>query len=175
VLYACWKKKTVSLTIEKQITGDQADMTRTFKFTVKRGNDTVEVGPIGDDGAKTIGDAEKTKITLLFGDTVTITEADGTGYTTSYSATIGTGNNAKTVSSPEDQDTKSAELTLDGDTTIVFTNDKTPVVITGIKYAGVPGALTAVGAAALAIAGGFAYVRRDEAGTGAHARRRGRR
>ena len=60
-------------------------------------------------------------------------------------------------------------------TTVVVTNTKTDTVITGIKYAGVPGALTAVGAAALAIAGGFAYVRRDEAGAGAHARRRGRR
>ena len=175
VLYACWKKKTVSLTIEKQITGDQADMTRTFKFTVKRGNDTVEVGPLGDDRSETIGGTEKTKLTLLAGDEVTITETDGTGYTTSYSATIGTGKDAKTVASTEGQDAKSATLTLDADTTIVFTNDKTPIVITGIRAAGVPGAVTAVGAAALAIAGGFAYVRRGEAEAGAHSRRRGRR
>lgn len=175
VLYACWKKKTVSLTIEKHITGDQADMTRTFKFTVKRGNDTVEVGPLGDDRSETIGGTEKTKLTLLAGDEVTITETDGTGYTTSYSATIGTGKDAKTVASTEGQDAKSATLTLDADTTIVFTNDKTPIVITGIRAAGVPGAVTAVGAAALAIAGGFAYVRRGEAEAGAHSRRRGRR
>lgn len=175
VLYACWKKKPVTLTIQKEITGAQADLTKGYTFKVTKGDKSFTTkklydtnGENGTGQSVTLGGDKKTGLELLWGDTVTVTETDNTGYSTTYKVTVG-----KTTTDGESA--SASNVTLNGDTTIVFTNTKTDTVVTGIKSAGVPGAVTAVGAAALAIAGGFAYVRRGEAEAGAHSRRRGRR
>ncbi len=183
-LYACWKPKFVTLVIRKEIAGKQADLTKGYKFTVT-GTDgsirdyTADTKELFDhSGEQGSGDTDEVKslskgtatLKLKRGDKVTISESNHAGYDTSYEVTGGTKN-------------VDGSITLDGvkgtdgtyTTTVVWTNTKTNTVITGIKSAGVPGAVTAVGAAALAIAGGFAYVRRREAEAGAHARRRGRR
>jgi|GEM_PF-7038277 len=181
VLYACWKRKPVTLTIQKELEGAQANLLQTFSFTVTRDSDgaTATVNGLGDpQGSNGAGQtATVSKLTkggqeveLLWGDKVTITETDNTGYTTTYTTQLGTA-----AASGAQPGASVKDFQLNGNGKVVFTNTKDNVIVTGIKYAGVPGALTAVGAAALAIAGGFAYVRRDEAGTGAHARRRGRR
>ena len=174
--------KPVTLTIQKEILGAQADLTKKFTFTVTRDGKTIYTIQLGDtslaagDGeSKTIGGTQKLEdVELLYGDKVTITETSVAGYTTTYAATVGTGDNAQTVNSENGKDTKSAELTLNGDTTIVFTNTKENAVITGIKSAGVPGALTAVAVAAFTIVGGMALLQRnalESATTGAHTAR----
>jgi len=95
---------------------------------------------------------------------VTEDKANQDGYTTTYK--VGDG---------DSQDySNGAQIVLNGDTTIVFTNTKTNTVITGIKSAGIPGALTAVAAAAFTIVGGMALLQRnalESATTGAHTAR----
>lgn len=187
-LHACWKPKYVTLTIQKELVGAQADLTKGYVIQVT-GTDgsikglTASTNALHDySGEQGVGDTDvvdsvsngSTTIKLKRGDKVTITETtEHAGYDMTYKVTNGTRNDDGSITlNPTGQ-------VVDGktvyNTTVVVTNTKTDTVVTGIKSAGVPGALTAVGAAALAIAGGFAYVRRDETGAGAHSRRRGRR
>jgi len=192
VLYACWKPKYVTLVIQKEMSGAQANLEKGFTFTVAGADGTSKEGYTatttelkdstadtpdspakdGQFAAVTELSKDRTTVRLRWGDKVTITEGDHVGYKTSYSVSNGNGTDDK-KGTIELKPTRAEDGTYT--TTVVWTNTKENTVVTGIKSAGVPGALTAVGAAALAIAGGFAYVRRDETGAGAHARRRGRR
>ena len=191
-LYACWKPKYVTLVIQKEMSGAQANLEKGFTFTVAGADGTSKEGYTatttelkdstadtpdspakdGQFAAVTELSKDRTTVRLRWGDKVTITEGDHVGYKTSYSVSNGNGTDDK-KGTIELKPTRAEDGTYT--TTVVWTNTKENTVVTGIKSAGVPGALTAVGAAALAIAGGFAYVRRDETGAGAHARRRGRR
>ncbi|MEE8675005.1 DUF7601 domain-containing protein [Tractidigestivibacter scatoligenes] len=135
-----------TLTLSKTVTGDLADKTKEFTFnvTVKRGDQTVI-----DNKTYTLKDGDSTTIApdsgaLLPGDQVTITEANGDGYATTYAVDNGT--------SQDGSGTK-ASFSLSGDTTVSFTNSKSPVPITGLDgNEGIPilpavlgvGAITAV-------------------------------
>ena len=165
--------KPVELTIQKEIVGAQADLTKGYTFTVaKDGGSSYTTGALhdrqGESGtgeSVTLGGASKTGLELNWGDKVTVTETDNTGYTTTYQVTVGTNN------AVDGTGKQTSQIALDGDTTVIFTNTKINTVITGIKSAGIPVAITAVGIAALAIAGGFAYMRRnapEQAPSGAH-------
>lgn len=145
--------KPAELTIRKVITGKQADMTKKFNFTVQRGGVTIYSAQLGNGGSKTIGGSgELEGVELQWGDAVTISEADNAGYDTTYTVNGG---------DSQSYGEGGAQITLNADsTTVVFTNAKKDVTVTGVKSAGVPGAVAVVGVAAFAIAGGFALVRR---------------
>ena len=162
-------RQNVTLTIQKNLTGAQADTTKTWEVKVTGPNNTEQTATIKDTTAD--GNADTTEgsfatFNFKYGDTVTVTEdkANQDGYTTTYK--VGDG---------DSQDySNGAQIVLNGDTTIVFTNTKTNTVITGIKSAGIPGALTAVAVAAFTIVGGMALLQRnalESATTGAHTAR----
>ena len=166
------KIKPVTLTIQKEIKGAQADLTKGYTFTVTKGDKTYTTdklydrnGENGPGDTVSLGGTSKNGLELNWGDTITVEETDNTGYTTTYTATVGSNNPVN------DNGKETASILLNGDTTVVFTNDKTNTPVTGIKSAGIPAAITAVGIAALAIAGGFAYMRHnapEQAPSGAH-------
>lgn len=162
-------RKNVTLTIQKNLTGAQADTTKIWTVSVTSPNGTKQTKTIKDTTAD--GNADTTEgsfatFNFKYGDTVTVTEdkANQDGYTTTYK--VGNG---------DSQDySNGAQVVLNGDTTIVFTNTKTDTVITGIKSASVPGVLTAVAVAAFTIVGGMALLQRnalESATTGAHTAR----
>ena len=171
--------KPVTLTIQKEIVGAQADLTKGYTFKVTRTTDgaTATTTELKDPQGES-EEGQKAKVTQLqkdgknvdlqWGDTVTVTETDNTGYSTTYKVTVG-----ETTTKGTGKATQSIKLEADN-TTVVFTNTKTNTVITGIKSAGVPGALTAVAVAAFVIAGGMALLQRnglESATTGAHTAR----
>lgn len=135
-----------ALTLLKTVTGDLADKTKEFTFnvTVKRGDQTVidnKTYKLKDGDSATVAPDSGT---LLPGDQVTITEANGDGYATTYVVDNGT--------SQDGSGTK-ASFSLSGDTTVSFTNSKSLVPITGLDgNEGIPilpavlgvGAITAV-------------------------------
>lgn len=178
VLYACWKKKPVTLTIQKELVGAQADLTKgyTFEVSVTRDGKTVgntyttdklydRQGENGEGQSVTLGGAKKTGIELLWGDTVTVTETDNTGYTTTYTTTVGDG------AANNGDGTSTGELTLNGNGKVVFTNTKISTPVTAVTTADAPKVLGVLAIAGLAIAGGFALVQRNTlqaASAGAH-------
>ena len=174
VLYACWKKKPVTLTIQKELVGAQADLTKGYTFTVtKDGGGSFTTSALYDRKGESdagdqviLGGAEKTRLELLWGDKVTITETDNTGYTTSYSVTVG---NKDAVNG---DGKATGQITLDADsTTAIFTNTKVQTPVTAVNTADAPKILGVLAIAGLAIAGGFALVQRNTlqaASAGAH-------
>lgn len=134
-----------TLTLSKTVTGNLADKTKEFTFnvTVKRGAETIIDGK-----QYTLKGGETTTIApenggLLPGDQVTITEANGDGYATTYQV----GDASEQTGGTE------ASFNLSGDTTVSFTNSKSLVPITGLDgNEGIPilpavlgvGAITAV-------------------------------
>ncbi len=164
--------KPVELTIRKEITGAQADLTKGYTFTVaKDGGGSYTTGELhdrkGESGtgdSVTLGGASATGLELNWGDKVTVTETDNTGYTTTYQVTVGSGDatsgNGKATS----------QIALDADsTTVVFTNQKVSTPVTAVLTGGTPAALGLVAIAGLAIAGGFALARRNAAQAAASA------
>ena len=172
-VYACWKKKPVTLTIQKEITGAQADLTKGYTFTVTKADGTTYTttalydrhGTNGTGGSITLGGEGKTGLELLWGDKVTVAETDNTGYTTTYTTTVGDG------AANNGDGTSTGELTLNGNGKVVFTNEKTPVPVTAVLTHDAPKVLGVLAIAGLAIAGGFALVQRNTlqaASAGAH-------
>lgn len=162
--------RNVTLTIRKNLTGEMADTTKTWNVTVTGPDGTENTETIKDttadgnpDTTDTKADPHVAKLTFKYGDKVSVSEAEAgkNGYKTTYSYQVGNGPEVK------NQNTVS-ELALNGDTTVTVNNDKQGTPVTGIKSAGIPTPLTAVGIAAFAIAGGFALVRRNAAEAGAH-------
>ena len=172
----------VTLTIQKNLTGDQADTTKPFTVKVSDANGNYFQGTIKDsnatdekvDGQNQLvvtqlttdkdGNDLEVPITLRVGDTVTVTENTEAGYSQKYQTKVGSDE------TPE-KDGNLVSVELVDSATVVFHNDKIDTPVTGIKSAGIPAAITAVGIAALAIAGGFAYMRRnapEQAPSGAH-------
>ena len=173
VLYACWKPSAVTLTIQKEITGKQADLTKGYTFTVTKdggGSYTTTAlydtnGESGTGDSITLGGRDKTGLELTWGDKVTITETDNSGYTTTYQATVGT-NPAFSGNGP-----KAEQITLNGDTTVVFTNTKTNTVVTGIANTVGKAGLPLVIGLGVVVLIALAFMRRmQQAPVGAHAR-----
>lgn len=133
-----------TLTLSKTVTGGLADKTKEFTFnvTVKRGDQTIidnKTYTLKGGDSKTIAPDSGA---LLPGDQVTITEANGDGYTATYK-----------VGDASEQTGSEASFSLSGDTTVSFTNSKPLVPITGLDgNEGIPilpavlgvGAITAV-------------------------------
>lgn len=173
-------RSNVTLTVQKNLSGPLADTTKTWTVRVTDTAGNYRDVIISDDTADNSADAaHKFEVTTLdhdkdhntltapialkYGDKVSVEEiGDTAGYNTTY--TVGTANPVNSISNQE----------LNGDTTITVNNEKTNIVITGIKSAGVPGALTAVAVAAFTIVGGMALLQRnalESATTGAHTAR----
>ena len=179
VLYACWKKKPVTLTIQKELVGAQADLTKgyTFQVSVTRDGNTVgntyttdklydRQGENGKGQSVTLGGKDKTGIELLWGDTVTVTETDNTGYTTTYTTQLGTD-----AASSQQTGASVSGFQLNGNGKVVFTNEKISTPVTAVLTHDAPKVLGVLAIAGLAIAGGFALVQRNTlqaASAGAH-------
>lgn len=158
----------VSLTVTKVLKGAGADTTKPFKITVTKGSGDNAVSESHD---FVNGGTWTPKMSLAYGDKVTVTEDTYDGYTQSYTTKVGDGEESASTKS-----TSTGEITLTGDTTVTFTNDKPLVPITGIT-SGSHGTTTLLGilaAAGVAIAGGFALVqsRTAEATAGEHVGKR---
>lgn len=170
ILYAVWEPKTVALTVRKELKGGQADLTKKFDFTVSvtAGGKTYTGTAMLGDASLADGDGNTATFTMLtaedgathtlqYGDTVVVTEISAAGYSTQYqvlgkAATSGTGGHV-TLS----DDSVSVDDQGNATSTIVFTNTKDDVVVTGIKAAVASGALPlavgiGVGVAAVAVA-----------------------
>ncbi|WP_350453656.1 InlB B-repeat-containing protein [Slackia heliotrinireducens] len=142
ILYAVWQKTSVKLVIQKELEGDMADLTKGFTFTVTRSGDGATAttdalhdaqGPAAAGETATVENLtlDSKEVPLYWGDSVVITETDTTGYTTTYTVQL----DDEAASNPEAYG-NGATVKLDADvTTVVFTNTKEPVVITGVKAA----------------------------------------
>ncbi|VEH03632.1 repeat [Slackia heliotrinireducens] len=142
ILYAVWKKTPVKLVIQKELEGDMADLTKGFTFTVTRSGDGATAttdalhdaqGPAAAGETATVENLtlDSKEVPLYWGDSVVITETDTTGYTTTYTVQLDS-----TTASASAAYGNGAKVKLDADvTTVVFTNTKEPVVITGVKAA----------------------------------------
>ena len=97
VLYAVWTPAPVTLTVQKDIEGAQADLTKKFDFTVsvtvndKEYTATAQLGDTSLDGNNgetkafsVLTAADGTTHTLSYGETVTVREAAVDGYTTEH-------------------------------------------------------------------------------------------
>lgn len=143
VLYAIWERKPVTLVIRKELTGDMANLTQGFTFTVTNADGaTLTTVALHDrKGTQALGEtatvaqlanASGTFVPLYWGDTVTITEADPTGYVASYTVSL----DSNPPSDVQVYSATGASVTLNADTTtVVFTNEKTPIPVTGIRSA----------------------------------------
>ena len=114
-LYACWKPKYVTLVIQKEMSGAQANLEKGFTFTVAGADGTSKEGYTatttelkdstadtpdspakdGQFAAVTELSKDRTTVRLRWGDKVTITEGDHVGYKTSYSVSNGNGTDDK--------------------------------------------------------------------------------
>lgn len=171
--------KPVTLTIQKNLTGNQADTTKSWTVTVNGEPKTIKDTSANGTPDATPGDYQTIANTFHYGDTVTIKESGEPGYTTTYQLNPGAQYDVQNDKAYPDSgvtfklDGNNVVADSDGNlsATLVFHNDKISTPVTGIKSAGIPVAITAVGIAALAIAGGFAYMRRnapEQAPSGAH-------
>lgn len=154
ILYAVWVPVPVTLSLQKEITGPQADLAKKFDFTVSCMVDGVTyeaTARLGDtDGS--LGDGESVSITelaapdgtthvLRYGDTVTIVEAPAPGYTTSHQVLTNAlqgGSTATVTLANSDTVTNVTEGMDDAGNTVyftkvVFTNDRQSIVVTGVK------------------------------------------
>ena len=132
VLYAVWERSTVSVTIQKQVTGNMGDYTKEFEFKV------TSTQPLGAGTGYTLSDGDLTatftlqngqSIALLnvpVGAALTIAETNATGYTTTLSV------GDVPISNP---------YTCESDATIVVTNHREGTPDTGISTDGLPYAL----------------------------------
>lgn len=153
VLYAMWKPAPVTLTVRKEIKGGQADLTKKFDFTVSvthGGKTYTGTASLGDtslsDGDGDIAmfteltASDDTKYALRYGDTVTVAENSAVGYSTTYQVLA---NSAVTATSGDIELKNTGQVSnvaIDSTTgactsTVVFTNTKDNIVITGIKQA----------------------------------------
>ena len=161
VLYAIWKRTNKTLTIEKQLSGNMADADETFEFTLSVPADAdgaeLENLPEGaaknDDGTYTfhLKGGESIAFTIPYGRTYTVTEKKGTdrAYTTAVS-----------VNGGDALQTMTAEGTITGDTTVVFTNAFNVNVNTGVSRNWVPFVLMML--LSVAAAAGFIRTRRKK-------------
>lgn len=88
ILYAVWERSTVTVTIQKKVTGNMGDYTKEFEFKVK------STQPLGEGTGYTLSDGDLTatfalqngqNVVLLnvpVGAALTIAETNATGYTT---------------------------------------------------------------------------------------------
>ena len=145
----------VDLTITKTVTGDFADPTRVFDFTVRvpdlAAGDTCDViyyttadgtnWVVNDDASTLTADAnsdlkfslthyQKIVISIPAGCQVTITEATGVDYVPSY-----------VVGTNESMSNHTVTLTLNDDTTVAFTNLMNAPSPSGVSFRTVPFAL----------------------------------
>lgn len=133
ILYAVWERSTVTVTIQKKVTGNMGDYTKEFEFKVK------STQPLGEGTGYTLSDGDLTatftlqngqSIALLnvpVGAELTIAETNATGYTTTLSVGDVTIPNPYTCGSDA--------------TTIVVTNHREGTPDTGISTDGLPYAL----------------------------------
>lgn len=154
VLYAMWKPTVVSVDIYKFIEGEQANLNESFAFTVTRGGETVQTGNLSNNGKLTVAD-------LNYGDEITITETPKVGYSSKHfesNASYDTVEAAKAAAAAGASTSgSSVTMTLGERNSVVFTNTKGSIVITGIAAAAktplgmvlVAGILLAVAAVAI--------------------------
>ena len=151
-MYAVWKKVGVNITVTKRVTGNMADVNKTFTFTAQLPNNAkFEKQPSGS--GVTLSDDRRTATFSLKKDesvtiagvpsgyNLTITETNADNYDTSATGLSGTLNG------------KAYSLTVPNvDGEVTFTNTKTAIVDTGIDLDFLPyvlllGAVAAAGAA----------------------------
>lgn len=183
-LYACWKPRYVTLTIQKELVGAQADLTKGYTIQVT-GADGSILGltastkalydPCGERGA---GDTDvvdalvkgTTTIKLKRGDKVTIAETtEHAGYDMTYAVTNGTKNDDGSITLNPTGQVDNGKMVYN--TTVVVTNTKKDTPVTAVNTADAPKILGVLAIAGLAIAGGFALVQRNTlqaASAGAH-------
>lgn len=176
ILYAVWEPMPVTLTLTKQIEGSQADMTKTFTFTISvvhNGTTYTGTATLGDDRSKTFSvltAEDGSTYTLRYGDTVTITEETAAGYATTYQVKAGTSGNGASGTVELDGFNVSLDSTANNasyTSSVTFTNTKTDVPITGIKDAVGSGILPLVAGIGTGIAAlGVAITRRRRDGWG---------
>ncbi|MDI9590549.1 MAG: InlB B-repeat-containing protein [Acidobacteriota bacterium] len=132
ILYAMWKPAVVSVDIYKFIEGEQANLNESFAFTVTRGGTTVQTGSLSNNGKLTVAD-------LNYGDEITITETPKVGYSSKHfesNASYDTVEAAKAAAAAGTSTSgSSVTMTLGEKNSVVFTNTKDNIVITGIKQA----------------------------------------
>ena len=157
VLYAVWQPKTLALTLRKEVKGEEADLTKTYDFTVSVTHDgTTYTGTatLGDTSLAD-GDGQTATFTTLtaddgstyelrYGDTITIAESSVSGYSTQYQVL----DNAVVSGASGDVVLTDGNVSIDDQgtctSTIVYTNTKDNIVITGIKAVVGSGALPLV-------------------------------
>ena len=152
VLYAVWQPAPVTLTVQKEIVGTQADLTKKFDFTVSvtsGGKEYTATAQLGDTDLaydngeakafSTLTAADGSTHTLSYGDTVTVREGTADGYTTTYHV-LDNPDVAGTTASLDLQNgadgtinvrQSSADYTYSSK--VVFVNEKTAIPTTGIK------------------------------------------
>ena len=182
VLYAVWQPKVVRLTVRKELAGDQADLTKSFPFTVRVTHDgktyegvaTLGDNSLADGDGQTAEFAELTaedgsKYTLRYGDAVTVSETGEDGYSTACAVPDGSvSGGTQCVIGLKDTNVVAADQNATSyRSTVVFTNAKDNVVITGVKAAVGSGALPVVLGVGGAIAvAGVSVTRRRRDGWG---------
>ena len=121
----------VEVTLRKLVTGTLGDRSKEFTFIVSgtdKENQTVQVTPANI----TLKHSETATITVPVGTTLTIKETNGDGYTKTY----------KVIANGETSAAKPAETgaseTIDGPTTIEFTNHKDGAPDTGVVLDSLP-------------------------------------
>lgn len=178
VLYAMWEPVPVALTVRKEIEGDQADLTKKFDFTVSvthSGKTYTGSASLGDTSLAD-GDGDTATFTELtaadgskymphYGDTVTAAEASAAGYWTKYQvlATNEVSGTSGSIELKGDDNVVIDPATGACTSTVVFTNTKGNIVVTGIAAATkTPLGLTLMAGILLAAAA-VAITRRREA------------
>lgn len=133
VLYAVWERSTVSVTIQKQVTGNMGDYTKAFEFKVTS-TDALGAGTgysLSDDGHTACFTLQNSQSVTLpqvpVGAMLTVEETNADGYTT----TLSVGNTPL----------EGKSYICDADTVIVVTNHREGTPDTGISTDGLPYAL----------------------------------
>ena len=110
-------RKTVALTVSKEVSGNLGDTSKSFSFTVACDGLALE------DANFSLKHGESKEITLPMGATVTVTETATDGYSTSYSINDGEKTAGNSVTKTFAYDDTSAK--------IIFTNEKNGTIDTG--------------------------------------------
>lgn len=154
VLYAVWTPAPVTLTVQKEIVGAQADLTKKFDFTVSvtvDGKEYTATGQLGDTSLaydngetkafSTLTAADGSTHVLSYGDAVTVRENTPDGYTTVHhvldnpdvTGTVATFDLENVADGAINVLQSTADHTYSSK--VVFVNTKDPIPVTGIRSA----------------------------------------